>query len=291
MFAGVAVPDLAAAVRPFLAPVVIGTLTVTLLRLDWQRLSGALRRPRLAAALTLWLLVVAPLVVWFATGLLGLPPDLRLVLLLQAAAPPIGSAAVFVLILGFDGVVAMIVTVAATLLLPLTLTPLVGLLLPEAGVQVDLFAFFVRVTLLVVAPFAIAALLRRLVGSQRLARSDEQLAGLSVLMLVALSLAVMDGVTAKLLAEPWAVGRLLGVASVATVLLHLAGWAPFYGAGTGIAVSAAVASGNRNLGLILAVTGGTAGETFSLFVGIAQIPMFVAPLLMSLFISRRLVSR
>ena len=33
-FAGVAVPDLAAAVRPFLAPVVIGTLTVTLLRLD-----------------------------------------------------------------------------------------------------------------------------------------------------------------------------------------------------------------------------------------------------------------
>lgn len=76
--------------------------------------------------------------------LLGLDDTLRRVLLLQAAAPPIGSAAVFALILGVDGLLAMVGAVAATLLLPLTLTPLVAVLLSATGVQVDLGAFAAR---------------------------------------------------------------------------------------------------------------------------------------------------
>jgi hypothetical protein len=34
------------------------------------------------------------------------------------------------------------------------------------------------------------------------------------------------------------------------------------------------------MGLMLAVTAGTAGPAFSLYVGIAQIPMYFAPLLL-----------
>jgi hypothetical protein len=42
-----------------------------------------------------------------------------------------------------------------------------------------------------------------------------------------------------------------------------------------------VLSGNRNMGLMLVITAGTAGEVFSLYVGIAQIPMYFAPLLLT----------
>ena len=52
-------------------------------------------------------------------------------------------------------------------------------------------------------------------------------------------------------------------------------------AGTTVAYTSAVLGGNRNVGLMLVITAGTAGEVFSLYVGVAQIPMYFAPLLLA----------
>lgn len=281
VFVGIALPGLATLLRPLLTAAVIGTLTGALLRLDWRRFAEIGRRPVLPATLALWQLVASPLLVWYGTALAGMPPDLRLVLLLQAAAPPIGSAAVFALILGLDGVLAALSTVTSTLLLPLTLTPLVVLLLPEAGVRVDLIPFFVRVTLLVAVPFVLAWILRRLVGLERLRNADALLGGTNVVLLVIFAIAVMDGVTARLFSEPLVIGALLLASCGAAILLHLAGYLLFRRAGTIGAYTSAVLSGNRNVGLMLVITAGTAGELFSLYVGVAQIPMYFAPLLLT----------
>jgi predicted Na+-dependent transporter len=286
VFVGIALPGLAALLRPLVTPAVIGTLTAALLRLDWKRLAEGLRRPAFPGAIALWQLVGSPLAVWLGSALAGVPPDLRLVLVLQAAAPPIGSAAVFALILGLDGVLAVLGTVGATLLLPFTLTPLVGWLLPETGLSVDLGAFFVRVALLVAAPFVLAWGIRRAVGVARLARNDDLLAGVNVLLLVVFAIAVMDGVTARLLSDPAYIGILLLTACAATALLHLSGFALFRRAGASAAYGAALLSGNRNMGLMLAITAGSAGAAFSLYVGIAQIPMYFAPLALTPFVRR-----
>lgn len=286
VFVGIALPSLAAAARPLLTAAVIGTLTAALLRLDWHGLSALARRPALPIAIVGWLLLVSPLVAWLVAAALGLPPELRLALILQAAAPPIGSAAVFALILGVDGLLAMVGAVLATLLLPLTLTPLVGVLLPSAGVEVDLVAFFARVALIVAAPFGLAWLLRRGVGVARLRRHDDVLGGLNVLLLVVFAVAVMDGVTARMRQDPALIGSLLALACVAGFALHAVGLLLFRRAGVASAYSAALLSGNRNMGLMLVVTAGTAGETFSLYVGIAQIPMYFAPLLLGPLVRR-----
>ena len=291
VFVGIVLPDLAAAARWLLTPAVIGTLTAALLRLDWDGLASTLRRPARPALVVAWLLLGSPAAVWALTGLLGLPAELRLVLLLQAAAPPIGSAAVFALILGVDGLLAMVGSVAATLLLPLTLTPLVALLLPAAGVQVDLAAFAARVALVTAAPFAIAWGVRALLGRERLARHDDVLGGLNVVLLVVFAVAVMDGVTATFLAEPPRILALLAAACVAALALHAAGWALLAGAGPRIAWASALLSGNRNMGLMLAVTAGTAGPAFSLYVGIAQIPMYFVPLLLGPAVRRSVAKK
>jgi predicted Na+-dependent transporter len=281
VFVGIVLPQLAALLRPLLTAAVIGTLTGALLRLDWERFADLGRRPGLPTGLALWQLLASPLLVWVATAAAGFPPDLRLLLLLQSAAPPIGSAAVFALILGLDGVLAALATVATTLLLPLTLTPLVYRLLPEAGVTVDLWPFFLRVTLLVAVPFLLAGILRRLVGVAWLRRSDALLGGSNVALLVVFAIAVMDGVTGRLMQDPALILRLLLAACVATFLLHAAAYLVFRRAGRTAAFTAAVLSGNRNMGLMLVITAGTAGEVFSLYVGIAQIPMYFAPLLLT----------
>jgi BASS family bile acid:Na+ symporter len=286
VFIGIALPGLASALRPLLTATVIGTLAAALLRLDWNLMARAARRPALPAAIATWQLVVSPLLVWAGTALAGLPPDLRLLLVLQAAAPPIGSAAVFALILGLDGILAVVGTVATTLLLPLTLTPLVALLLPQAGVQVNLAAFFARVSLLVVVPFVLAWALRRAIGPARIAHHAEVLGGINVVLLVVFAIAVMDGVTARLLHDPGFIGLLLLTACIATAVLHAAGFALFRRAGVATAYSAALMSGNRNMGLMLVVTAGTAGETFSLYVAIAQLPMYFAPLVLGPFLGR-----
>jgi BASS family bile acid:Na+ symporter len=288
VFVGVALPELAALLRPVLTAAVIGTLTAALLRLDWRHLGQALRQPRLGAAIAFWQLLACPLLAWGVAIAVGLPPDLRLLLVLQAAAPPIGSAAVFAMILGLDGVAAVIGTVITTLLLPLTLTPLAALLMPGAGIEIDLIAFFARVSLLVVLPFALAWLLRRAVGAARLARNDDVLAGLNVLLLLVFAIAVMDGVTARLLADPASIGRMLALACVATAVLHWAGYRVFRRTGVASAYTGAILCGNRNMGLMLVVTAGTAGEAFSLYVGIAQIPMYFAPLLLGPLLQRSL---
>ncbi len=286
VFVGVALPPLAELLRPLLTAAVIGTLTAALLRLDWSQLARAARRPALPGVLALWLLILSPLLVWAGTALMGVPDDLRLVLVLQAAAPPIGSAAVFALILGLDGVRAVIGTVTATMLLPFTLTPMVGWLLPASGLQVDLAAFFVRVTLLVALPFGLAALLRRALGTARLERNEALLGGLNVVLLVIFAIAVMDGVTERLFEDPRYIALLLFVACVATFAMHVAGYLLFRRTGTASAYTLALLTGNRNVGLMLVITAGSAGEAFSLYVGVAQIPMYFAPLALGPFVRR-----
>ena len=285
VFAGIALPDLAALLRPALAPVVISTLTLALVRLDWGRMGAALRRPGLPLLFAAWQLALSPALVWAASALFGLPASLHLLLVLQAAAPPIGSAPVFALILGLDGALAAVGTVTCTLLLPLTLTPLVWLL-ADTGLRVDLSVFALRVTLVVVAPFVVAVVLRAALGRERLRRNDALVGGLNVLLLVVFAIAVMDGVTARLLAEPSYILGLLGVSCIAALLLHAAGYFAFRWTGARSAFNAAVLSGNRNMGLMLAITAGTAGEAFSLYVGLAQIPMYFAPLLLTPFVRR-----
>ncbi len=142
-----------------------------------------------------------------------------------------------------------------------------------------------------IAPFGFAWALRRALGLERLKRNADLLGGLNVVLLVIFAIAVMDGVTARLLADPRYIGMLLGLACVMAAVLHATGFALFHRAGIAGSYGAAILSGNRNMGLMLVVTAGTAGEAFSLYVGIAQIPMYFAPLALTPFLKRSLRRR
>jgi BASS family bile acid:Na+ symporter len=286
VFVGILLPDLAHAARPLLTAAVIGTLSAALLRMDWQRMLGWWQRPFWPLALTLWVTLISPLCVWGLTQPFDLDPAWRLLLVLQAAGPPIGSAAAFAMFLGLEASLCMVSTVCATLILPLTLTAIVAGLLPLSGIQVDIVRFFLRVLTLVALPFALAALLRRAVGVRRLLQADAELAGLNVLMLVIFALAVMDGVQGLLLHDTALAMSLLGLGCASVLCWHLVGmWLGRLNS-VETAYSAALLSGNRNMGLLLVVTAGTAGPLFAMYVAIVQIPMYFAPLLLGPWLKR-----
>lgn len=286
VFLGILWPDLSQAARPLLNVAVVGTLTAALLRLDWGRLGQAFSSPRLPILLSAWQLLLSPLLVFALAQTLRLSDGYVLILVLQAAAPPIGSASAFAMFLGLEGSLAMVGAAWMTLLLPFSLTLVVAWLLPQFGIEVDVMAFFLRVSLFALSPFVLAWLIRRSLGVQRLRQEDAALAGINVVMLVIFAVAVMDGVTAAFWASPSEILMLLLAACGAGVFWHLLGFALFQRQGLPVAYTAALLNGNRNMGLMLAVTLGTAGEAFALYVGIAQIPMYFAPLLLGPFVRR-----
>ncbi len=283
---GIAWPQLATATRPLLTAAVVGTLVAALLRMDWERLWAWVRQPAWPLALTLWLTLISPLLLSVLCHWLQVPDAWVVLLVLQAAGPPIGSAAAFAMFLGLEASLCMVTTVWATLCLPLTLTVIVAGLLPHYGIEVDIWPFFWRVLTLVVLPFVIAVALRRWLGVAWLKARDAELAGLNVVMLVIFALAVMEGVQDVLLQDTPLALKLLGVATASVLLWHLLGHALCRWAGLNTAYTSALLTGNRNMGMLLVVTAGTAGTWFSLYVAIVQIPMYCAPLLLGPWLAR-----
>lgn len=287
VFLGLALPSLAALARPLLAPAVAVLLTATLVRIDWQVMLTYLRRPWLAALITAWLLIGSPLAVAAALAFVPLPDSLATALVLMAAAPPILSAAPIAMILGLDGALALVVGLAATLLTPLTVPPLALALL---GLQLDIgvVEFMTRLSLVIAAAVAAAAVIRRLIGRERLPRVATHLDGLVVCVMLVFAVAIMDGVTATLNTRPLVVALWLFVAFIANPALQLAGALAFSWLGRRQALTVGLVSGNCNMGLLLAAFPPGTDQDVVLYFAVAQLPMYMLPAIL-LPLYRRLV--
>ncbi len=277
VFLGIAAPDLASALRPALGPLVALLLGVSLLRLDWTGLFAALRRPGVMAVATLWYLGLCPVLVWGLTAAAGVPSGLAQALVLNAAAPALVGSVTQAQLIGLDAALAVVLVVVTTFFLPLTLSPVLLWLL-DVELFVDLAAFYLRFLLYVGLPFAAAWALRRWLKEAALRRHAEALDGISVAVLLLAALAMMDGVAARLAAEPATVLLFL----LATVCFNLSfqvlGALVFWRRGRYQAFSLGLATGNRNTALILVLTGEIFGSDLALYIAMAQIPIYLLPL-------------
>ncbi len=282
LFAGLLLPDLAHALRPLLAPSVIILLTATLLRIDWAQALAYARKPGRAALVVLWLLLGAPLVMWAALRLVPLPESLGHALLLMSSSPVLISVPTFALMLGLDAPLALVAMLATSLLQPLVQPPLALALL---GVELDIgiAPLMGRLGVFIGGAFALAILVRWKLGRERIERAAGPIGGIAVVMLVVFGIAVMDGVTATLLARPGHVLLFLAAAFAANFGLQAAGALAFCAlARLGIVdirqgLTAGLASGNRNLAILIAVLGGAAGPDLTLYLAIGQFPMYLIP--------------
>lgn len=278
VFLGLLAPPLAALCRPLLVPAILVPFVIALLRLDWQRLVFDLRRPWLPLLALAWVLLLSPLLVAGLVAQLGIATDLAAILIVTAACPPLMASGALALLMGLDVGLAVLTTVTASALVPLTLP---SLALPLAGLDLalDATSLLLRLAALVGVCFALATLLRRGLGAARIVRHGDALGGLAVLGLILFAVAVMDGVTARLLQAPAVVARLIIAAfalNLGLQVLTALVMAPF---GRRRALTLGLLAGNNNLGLVLAATVDAAPGDFVLFVGVAQFPIYLLPVL------------
>ena len=176
VFIGVALPGLASAqavhhrVRHFTGRCYCSTGT---------RFVG--QRRGLLGAFVIWQLLICPVTVVYRRLVWAVLHGV--VLFLQSAYVRL---AVFLLLLGIDGGLALLVSVFCVLLLPVTLTALMGIFLATA-LGVSLWEFFARACVMLLMPF-IAAL-----AQARLQQASGAISELNVLLLM-FAIGVMDGV-------------------------------------------------------------------------------------------------
>ena len=285
---GLVVPPLATLARPLLVPTLLIPLALALVRLDWSAAAAWRHRAGTVALLLVWILAVSPLFVWLIVGALareGFPVPLAHALVLMAASSPIVSNVALALLLRLDAPLAVVVVLAGTALVPLTL-PLAAEALVGMSIEMPLAAFMGRLALLVGSAFAAAWLVRRLVPAPAIAARHELLDGLTVLNLLLFGLAIMDGVTAYAIERPGYVALAIVAAYVFNLLLQAVAGLAFHRLGTTRALTVALLAGNCNMGLVLVALDGRASFDVTVFFALAQIPMYTLPALLRPVYSR-----
>jgi len=276
----VLIPPLAAATRDVVTPVVACLMTLVLLRVDFSQVLAYLRRPLLVAALLGWLLLGAPLLVFALARLAGLDGALGAAVVIMATGCAATSSPAFARMVGLDGEISLVVAILSTLLVPLTAPPLaLGLLGIDLAISLE--ALMARLALVVGLPLAVSLAIRRVAGPARLARYGRSVDGAVVLLVVLYGFGVMDGLQAKILAEPaWVAGgvALAFAGNFGLNLLTALAFARI--AGARVALSAGLLSGNRNMALYLAVLPAATDPRILLFFALCQFPLFLSPFLL-----------
>jgi BASS family bile acid:Na+ symporter len=275
VFLGLIVPPLAAALRPFLLPAIVLPFVVALLRLDRAALLADLRRPLLPGLAVAWALLGSPLLV--AALAAPLPGPLAAALVATAACPPLMASGALALLLGLEAGLAVLVTVAATALAPLAVPP-VALHLAGLALELDALALTLRLLLLVTASFAAARLLRCLVGAARLERHAEPLSGLAALGLVAFACGIMRDIPAYATRAPGYVAACLLLATLLNAGLQALTAALFHRLPRARALTLGLCAGNNNLGLVVAAIAERAPEGLVVWLAMAQLPIYLLPL-------------
>ena len=288
---GIAVPPLGAVLRPFVTPAIFVLLCIAFMRVDAAALRSYVRRPTLVLVATAWTMLAIPLVfgaICLALGLETRAPDLFLALMLQAVAPPMMAAPAFAALMGFDATLVLASLVTSTALTPLTAPlfayGLIGpaLTLSPALLGLKLFA--------ILAGSALVAMIgRRLFGMAAITRRRDEIDGINIIVVFVFVAAVMEHAAANFIDVPMATIGLFALAFAVSIAVLAATAAVFARAGAERAFMLGLMASQRNMGLMLAATGGALPDFVWLYFALCQFPIYLFPQLLKP-LARRLVA-
>jgi hypothetical protein len=285
LFAGLALPWLAAAMKPAFTPSVFVLLCLAFLRVDPAALRRRLARPGLVLAATAWMMLATPLVCGPLLAFAGLERGLLIALTFQVAAPPVVATAALAALMGLDAALALAVLAATAAATPLIAAAAAALFLGGA-IEISAPALGLRLLAMLGGAAVLAVLIRRSKGQPWVERQSERIDGLSVIALFVFAVAVMDGVLAQGAAHPTLLIGMLALAFATSLALGVSTALVFWRAGRTIALTLALSAGLRNLGVMVAATGGRVPELTWLYIAMAQFPVYLLPHLLKAAVAR-----
>ena len=292
VFVGIVVPPVGRLLKPFVTEAIFVLLVIAFVRVDLVALRNHLQRPFVVLAVTGWTMLVVPAAIGAGCLLMGIgarSEDLLLALMLQAIAPPMMAAPAFAALMGLDATLVVIAMVACAALAPFT-AMLFAYLFIGPALTLSPLALGVKLFLLLAGSVLVAAVIRRIAGAAAIARHKDELDGFNIIMVFVFVAALMESVAPKLAVEPWITLGLLALAfAVSYVVLALTALL-FAKAGGARALVLGLMASQRNMGLMLAATGGALPDFVWLYFALSQFPIYLAPQLLKP-LARRLTDR
>ena len=279
IFGGVAFPPLALLFHDVITPLVLGMMTLIFLRVDLPAALAHLRRPAAVAAITASLLLLSPVLMWLLVAKLPIDPGIEAGLVIFACGCAATSAPAFARMVRLDPELSLVVSLASTVLVPLTAPPIAVWLL-GADLTIGVGPFMLRLLLVVGLPALLSLALRRVAGAARLDDWGDAVDGLLVWLIVLYGFGVMEGLTDRIAADPAWVAQALAAAFLADYGLNAAATLLFWPLGARLAASAGLMAGNRNMALFLAVLPPSTDARITLFFALCQFPLFLSPFLL-----------
>lgn len=275
-FIGIVVPPLAALLRPLLGAFVLLLTAATMLGVDWRALAAHLRQPVRLALVIAWTMLGAPVATAAALHFLPGPAPLATALVLWAASPPLIAVPAIAALLGLDPALALLAWVIGTFLTPLSLPPIVlGLI----GLPLDISIphLTLNLALFILGAAALAGIARALIGPARIAENRAAVSGLNVVLLLLFCVAVMDGMTRALAADPGRVLLYAAAATGASALLQGLSFLIFLPLERQAALTAGLIGGSHNIATVWANLPPHEASELLLFFATVQLPIFVLP--------------
>lgn len=237
------------------------------------------RAPSLALAMAViaWVGLAMPLAAFAAAEITNVDPAYRNALILSLVAPPVGSAAAIAAMLGLRPRLALVTSILLTLLTPLSMPVLAELL----GIRLEMqFGELAGRLFLIVGA---AALLSALASRYRAAVAPllpNRLAGagIAVVGLMIVGIAMADGIRARSTGEGPAFGALLTMVVAINLAGCLIGTLMFARLGLQAAATVGLLTGNRNVTLAWAAAGTALPPQGEAYLAACVIPVLALPL-------------
>jgi ACR3 family arsenite transporter len=277
---GIALPDMALAMKPWIGELVAGLLFISALRVGPRRALGALADMRASLGFALVCQVSIPVAAILLFAFAGWSGALATGLVLMLAAPPISGSPNLTVLTGNDPAPALRQLVIGTALLPATVIP-VFWLAPALGAAGEVIGAASRLLLIIGCAAGTAFLIRGFLLKTPSREALEVIDGLSALAMAVVVVGLMSAVGPAIRHQPDALLLALAAAfagnfglqiSMAIVLRRLA-------PGGSIA-PLSIGAGNRNIALFLTVLPSAVTDPLLLFIGCYQIPMYLTPILL-----------
>ncbi len=274
---------------PYLPHIIVGLITVAMIRVDLGRVVHHLSRPFSLCASLIILMVIMPLGMNWLAGFLALSLPLHMALVFMVCAPPLGSAPNLAYLLKLDAELVFNITIAGTLILPM-LAPLMVSVTLGNSMSFDGWALFSRLFITVGASIFLAVLARKVFGHKRIKENGLALDGVSTMIMVLFVVAAMGGVSCILETNPIQVLYLLGIVLLANfgaqVFFSFLGMMiekVYPGVSRRQSLSFGMVAGNRNLGLFAAAIPLANLEQILPFLALYQVPIYLTPMVGGLF--------
>ncbi|MEX2615828.1 MAG: Na+-dependent transporter [Alphaproteobacteria bacterium] len=289
VFLAMATPQVGALMKDFLTEIVVALLCIAFIRVDIGVLRRHLSRPYVVIAATVWTVIGIPFLfggVCLLFGMREYAPDLFTGLVMQFSASPMMAAPALVLLMGLDATLVLIVLVASTALIPLT-APFFAWLLIGADLSLPPLALGLKLLGILGSATVISVIIRRIAGMDGIRRYGAEIDGINIIVLYIFAAPVMELFLPSLMRDPLTVLWVSLLALALFAAYYVVTFLLFIRAGREQARALGIMTSLRNLGLLIAATGGAVPELSWIYFAASQIPIHLAPALLKRLAARK----